>query len=242
VLAFLDDDAVADPSWLSVLADAYASEMVLGVGGAVDPLWTSPRPAWFPVEFDWVVGCTYRGLPDRSAPVRNLIGASMSIRREVFAEVGGFRSGVGRVGTRPLGCEETELCIRALKRWPEASFRLEPAARVRHLVPAERGTWRYFRARCFAEGLSKALVARLVGADCGLASERSYALRALPAGVLRGIHESSQGDPMGLARAGAILAGLLFTVAGFFYGTLRSTPDPELHTVRAEALRDRCVA
>ena len=99
VIAFLDDDGVAAPDWLEHLLRAYANPEVMGVGGTVEPLWIGGRPPWFPAEFDWVVGCTYQGLPKVTAPVRNLIGCNMSFRREVFEGVGGFRSGIGRVGT-----------------------------------------------------------------------------------------------------------------------------------------------
>ncbi|HEX5504506.1 MAG TPA: glycosyltransferase family 2 protein, partial [Thermomicrobiales bacterium] len=157
ILAFLDDDALPAPDWLDRLLAAYRSPAVLGAGGAIEPAWPGRRPAWFPAEFDWVVGCTYLGLPGRATPVRNLIGANMSFRREVFA-AGGFRDGIGRVAARPLGCEETELCIRARQRWPGRVLLYQPAARVAHRVPPSRATWRYFRARCYAEGQSKALV------------------------------------------------------------------------------------
>ncbi|HET7094259.1 MAG TPA: glycosyltransferase family 2 protein, partial [Thermomicrobiales bacterium] len=112
IVAFLDDDATAAPDWLHQLCAAYDDPWVLGVGGAVEPAWAGGRPAWFPDEFDWVVGCTYRGMPGQTAPVRNLIGANMSFRRCVLEAVGGFRSGIGRIGALPVGCEETELCIR----------------------------------------------------------------------------------------------------------------------------------
>ena len=64
VIAFLDDDAVAERDWLRRFAEGYADPRVLAVGGRTVPIWASGRrPAWFPEEFDWVVGCTYRGLP-----------------------------------------------------------------------------------------------------------------------------------------------------------------------------------
>src|SRR5437870_12619098 len=119
VVAFLDDDAAAEPEWLAVLAEGYAGGGVVGVGGFARPVWAEGRPAWFPAEFDWVVGCTYEGMPQTAAPVRNLIGCNMSFRRAVFAAVGGFHPAIGRVGTLPLGCEETELCIRVHQRWPQ---------------------------------------------------------------------------------------------------------------------------
>src|SRR5437867_3729768 len=64
-VAFLDDDAEAFESWLEVLAQPYEDPEVAGVGGATDPVWEVGRPAWFPPEFDWVVGGAYRGMPLR---------------------------------------------------------------------------------------------------------------------------------------------------------------------------------
>jgi glycosyltransferase involved in cell wall biosynthesis len=223
VIAFLDDDAVAEPDWLERLLEHYRDPRVVGVGGAVEPVWPHGRPSFMPDEFDWVVGCTYRGLPTTGAAVRNLIGANMSLRRTVFDKVGTFRADVGRVGTRPVGCEETELCIRARRRLPGSRMIYEPRARVRHRVTAERAAWRYFRARCWSEGLSKAIVARAAGRDDGLSSERRYVTRTIPRGVVRGIEDAVAGrDASGLARAAAIVAGLTITTAGYAVGTLRS--------------------
>jgi GT2 family glycosyltransferase len=216
LVAFLDDDAIAETDWLEGLAGRFENPQVLGVGTLVEPLWETDRPAWFPEEFYWVVGCTYRGLPQTQAPVRNLSGASMCLRRELFEAVGGFRIGIGRTSTRPLGCEETELCIRAGQHWPQKFFLYEPHIRVQHRVPASRTRWDYFRARCYAEGQSKALVAQLVGTGDGLASERTYTLKTLPRGVARGLADALfRGDRMGLARAGAIVAGVAITTAGY---------------------------
>ncbi len=180
IVAFLDDDAVPEPGWLESLLSAYG-EGVLGVGGAIEPEWATARPRWFPPEFDWVVGCTYAGLPPSGGTVRNLIGAAMSLRREVFERVGGFRDELGRVGALPFGCEETELCIRATQEIPGGVFRYEPAARVRHWVGPERTRFAYFRRQCFNEGRGKALMSELVGSREGLSAERSQALRVLPA-------------------------------------------------------------
>src|SRR5699024_3917564 len=73
VVAFLDDDATAEPHWTSHLLAPYRDPDVLGVGGWAVPDWQTGEPAWFPEEFLWVVGCSYRGLPTSTAPVRNLI-------------------------------------------------------------------------------------------------------------------------------------------------------------------------
>ncbi len=219
VVAFLDDDAIAAQDWIEQLLPGYADPGVLGVGGAIAPFWLRSRPDWFPEEFNWVVGCTYRGMPSAAASVRNLIGCNMSFRREVFRAIGGFRHGIGRVGRRPCGCEETELCIRLRQRWPGATLRYNPQARVLHQVPAGRATWSYFQARCYLEGGSKALVARLVGAADGSATERAYVLRALPRGIACGLADAAvRRDISGLLRAAAIGAGLAITTAGYLRG------------------------
>jgi GT2 family glycosyltransferase len=222
IVAFLDDDALAAPDWLAALTQAYTDPAVMGTGGAIEPRWDTARPAWFPQEFDWVVGCTYRGMPMTPTPVRNLIGCNMSFRREVFDAVGSFRSGMGRVGQIPLGCEETEFCIRLRQRWPSSTLLYTPEARVQHRVPASRTAWAYFRARCYSEGLSKAQVTHLVGAGDGLSTERAYTLRTLPSGMLQGLTAALRGDLAGLARAGAIGAGLALTASGYLMGKLRA--------------------
>ena len=77
----------------------------------------------------------------------------------------------------------------------------EPDAVIGHKVPAARGTLAYFRSRCYAEGLSKALVTHSVGAGDGLASERAYTFKTLPLGVLRGVGDAAARRP-GRARPG----------------------------------------
>lgn len=221
VIAFLDDDAQADAGWLKVFAEVYEDPRVLGAGGAIEPVWDRRRPGWFAPEFDWVVGCSYTGMPGVQTRVRNLIGANMSFRRDAFELVGTFRSGVGRVGTVPFGCEETELCLRLAKAAPGRALVYEPRAVVRHHVPGTRANWRYFRSRCWAEGISKASVSRLAGTARGLSSESRYTLRTLPRGVARGLLEAVGGDASGAARAATIVAGWTITVAGYVAGRAR---------------------
>jgi glycosyltransferase involved in cell wall biosynthesis len=219
VVAFLDDDATAAPDWLAALLAPYGDPRVIGVGGAVEPVWSTRRPRSFPDEFMWVVGCSYRGLPAGRSPVRNLIGANMSYRRASLLEIGGFHASLGRVGDTPVGCEETEMCVRAARRWPDAVFLYEPRAVVHHRVTPSRARWAYFRARCYGEGVSKAEVVRRAGSAAGLASERAYTLRVLPTGVAREVASVlTRRDAAGVLRATGIAVGLLCTTAGYVAG------------------------
>lgn len=218
VVVFLDDDAVPTEGWLDGLLAHYDDPLVMGVGGGADPIWPNDRPGWFPAEFEWVIGCSWTGLPLEPAPIRNLIGCNMSFRREVFELAGGFREDIGRIGTRPLGCEETELCIRLRQRQPSTVLVYDPAVRVSHRVSPDRVRWRYFSSRCFAEGLSKAMVTDAVGSRDGLAAERAHTLKVLPRGTRNGLEDARRGDRSGLLRAGAIVAGLAWTTAGYARG------------------------
>lgn len=226
IVAFLDDDAVADPEWLAWLLSGYTDSRIFGVGGRIEPIWSSGRPRWFPDEFLWIVGCTYRGLPEEPAPVRNLIGANMSIRRAVLTTARGFRDEVARIGDRPFGCEETDLCLRARRHCPSAVFLYEPRARVQHRVPQKRTRFNYFRRYCQDEGFAKASIARYVGFDGSLATERRYVLSVLPRGVGRELLSVIRHrDPGGLVRAGAIAVGLMAGAEGYLKGNLaRSAP------------------
>lgn len=224
VIAFLDDDAVAERDWLRHFAAAYADPAVMAVGGRTEPAWSSGRrPAWFPEEFDWVVGCTYRGLPPGKVRVRNVLGGNASFRRLAFDLAGGFATGIGRDGDRrPLGCEETELCIRITRVLPDAVLLIDDRSVIHHRVPAARQRFDYFRSRAYAEGLSKALVAQRVGVRDGLATERRYTTRVLPAGVWRGVRDALLGRPGGAGRAGAIVAGVAAATGGYVWGALRA--------------------
>ncbi len=219
IVAFLDDDAVAEPGWLKSLADCYNSPEVAGAGGLTLPNWDSSRPAWFPREFDWVVGCNYLGMARSRQPVRNLLGGNASFRRAVFDRAGGFPDDIGRSGSRlPLGCEETEFCIRIGQLLPEVALVIDDRAVIWHRVKDERARFSYFLTRCYAEGLSKAVVSKRVGTADGLAAERRQALATLPAGVARNLAAPLRGDLAGFGRAGAILAGLFAAAAGYATG------------------------
>ena len=230
VIVFLDDDARAADGWLAELLRPYARESVVAVGGAAVPRWSGQgRPATLPAgagdawgELDWVVGCTYAGQPTEERGVRNLMGSNMSFRREPLVASGGFDEGLGRIGKTPLGCEETELCIRIRNQRPGAEIVFRPQAVVAHRVSLDRRTWRYLLHRAYAEGVSKAAVAGLVGSDQALETERAYATRVLPSGLARQAVRSVRGGGESRGDAGqgalAIVAVLATTATGYLRG------------------------
>lgn len=238
IIVFLDDDAYAEPRWLESLLACYDDESVLGAGGLVIADWGSAGPpGWLPAEFFWVVGCSYRGLPETRAEVRNPIGANMSFRRSAFERAGYFDSSVGRnvKTTRPLGCEETEFSIRLRRLSPEARIVYEPGAVVHHHVDRSRRSWHYFLYRCYAEGFSKAQVAELSGMSSALSSERAYIINAIRQALYRefsGLCRASRKDALG--RLAALPLGVSLAAAGFARGTVSRVGFPLVRKRRSK--------
>ncbi len=169
IVAFLDDDAKADPNWLASLLEVYDSNPnVWAVGGKVLPIWDAPRPSWLADTMlrslsivDW--GDELRTLrwPER------LIGTNCSFARQAFSQVGLFSTELGRKGNLLMGHEDTELQRRILSSGKLVVY--TPAAVVHHHVPAERMTRRYFCRRARGTGRSEAVLTATRHGRTGLA-------------------------------------------------------------------------
>jgi cellulose synthase/poly-beta-1,6-N-acetylglucosamine synthase-like glycosyltransferase len=212
IVAFLDDDAVADPKWLELLLERFKDSSVVGAGGGVIAAWEAPKPGWFPEEFAWVVGASFRGMPEDVSEVRNVWAENMAVRRNRFMEVDGFRRHFGKVGSHNSP-EDTDLCIRMAKsggRWLYV-----PQARISHHVPPSRASFRYFMRRSYHEGEGKAALARL-SPDKVLDLERQYTTRVLPRAVLCGLSAALTQRRSGPAtQAAALLVGMACAGAGY---------------------------
>ena len=99
---------------------------------------------------------------------------------------------------------------------------------MRHHVSPDRRTWAYLVRRCYAEGLSKAAIAGMVGQQAALSTERGYATHVLPRAVVR---ELAAGSFRGAA---AVVLALGATVAGYVRAKAADTrsalasPAPQL--------------
>jgi O-antigen biosynthesis protein len=217
VTVFLDDDAEARVGWLEALVRPFRDSEVVGTSGYAVPRWPEHRPNWLPPEFDWVVGCSYEGLPVSEGTVRNPVGCTMSVRTAEALDAGGFDPRIGHVGENGRGCEETDLAIRLTGRRPGRVIRYVPEAVVDHNVDQERLTGSYFLRRCWNEGLSKAIVVQMNGSK-GLESERDYVAKALPAAIRRDFLSGCSGNLPALGRIVATLGGSFVAATGYAAG------------------------
>lgn len=141
IIVFGDDDILAPPDWLRLMAMAFGevnTHRVAALGGTVIPLFLEPCPDWLPSwKNTWTYGDQLGILPDRHFPM----GANMAIARWVFDEVGLFRPDLDRKGDQLASGGETELFRRIRGAGHKIWF--EPAAAVQHQMPPGRLTLKY---------------------------------------------------------------------------------------------------
>ncbi|MEF8915992.1 glucosyl-dolichyl phosphate glucuronosyltransferase, partial [Natronomonas sp.] len=155
VVAFIDDDAVADERWIEELVRGYEQQDALAVGGKMTPRWVAGKPDFLPEEFYWLVGVTHRGFADGPGYVRNTFGSNLSFQREVFLDLGGFDTDIGgRKGDKNLQGGETELCARLADEYGEQVW-YNPEAKVAHKVFEYRTATMWLLNRAFWQGYSK---------------------------------------------------------------------------------------
>lgn len=154
VVAFLDDDAVADEEWLDRLVTAYEREDAIAAGGKMTPLWVAGKPSFLPEEFYWLIGVTHRGFADEEGEVRNTFGSNISVRRDVLGAVGGFTEDIGLGGDTQLQAEEPELGTRLRQEYGHGVYYV-PDAEVAHKIFEYRTSPVWLLKRAFWQGFSK---------------------------------------------------------------------------------------
>jgi glycosyltransferase involved in cell wall biosynthesis len=142
IIAYTDDDAVADRGWVRALAGVFAAEAgVMAVTGLVVPLELETEAQllfeqyggfgrgfdrrWYRVDLE----SGERAATRHGGAGRFGTGANMAFRRSLFARIGGFDPALD-VGTVTNGGGDLEMFFRVLKGGHTLVY--EPSALVRH--------------------------------------------------------------------------------------------------------------
>jgi glycosyltransferase involved in cell wall biosynthesis len=194
LVAYLDDDARADPVWLERIADCFDhfGDGVQVVGGRIRPWWGAPRPEWLADELLGDITVVDLG-PDRRLLNEGewVAGANIAFRIAALEAAGWFDTSLGRTGggASLLSAEETALTdrIRALG----GLVAYDPLAAVDHWVDPDRLTQRWFRRRAAWQAVSDYLrdpKARLARSEDSWAAVKAFLLHQNPADrTLRGL-------------------------------------------------------
>lgn len=141
VVAFLDDDAVPEPQWLSGLAEEFSDPLVMAVAGRIVPLGAETDEERIKA---FIAGAEFGGevrkVVDRQNPrwfelanfggVGN--GANIALRRHAFELWPGFDERLGK-GALLEGCEEHHAFFSLIEQGYRVVY--TPGAVVRHPYP-----------------------------------------------------------------------------------------------------------
>lgn len=147
IIAFTDDDVIADPFWLMSMARCFKIHQCDFAGGRVLPLYQQETPRWIKDNADLLTGPIVRydfgenvkRLEKFQKPFHEFIGANFALKKELFEEVGMFRADLGP-GTGTMG-EDTEFIKRLTKK--NKIFYYCGKAVVWHPVDLKRTNLRY---------------------------------------------------------------------------------------------------
>ncbi len=147
IIAYMDDDAIAEPEWCSSIVGAFKELPDAGaVGGPVEPIWPGEEPPWlhkWQRGFFTIVdhGDERRALGEKEW----LAGTNIAFRRADLEQIGGFHESLGRIGASLLSNEELSVAAK-LKEMGRVPY-YEPGAKVLHRVHSERVSQQWLRRR-----------------------------------------------------------------------------------------------
>ncbi|MEI8081419.1 MAG: glycosyltransferase, partial [Actinomycetes bacterium] len=158
IVAYLDDDAVADPAWVEATMAAFraADNRVACVGGPVEITPEGALEPWYPPSlaagFD--LGPDVRGLSGDEC----LWGCSFAFRRDALEQVAAFTEDLGRKDSNLMANED----VLVQKRLDASGYAraYDPAIRITHPLPAQRLSKSWVRRRSYWQGVSDAVMYR----------------------------------------------------------------------------------
>lgn len=131
IVAFIDDDAYADPDWLERLLEPYSDPAVAAVGGRARNGQPDEEHAGLGqiglLLPDGRLTGYFAAAPDRVVEVDHMLGANMSVRAGIVRELGGIRDFYPGTCLR----EETDIALRIRRRGMRIVY--TPFAVVEHV-------------------------------------------------------------------------------------------------------------
>jgi glycosyltransferase involved in cell wall biosynthesis len=155
-VAYLDDDAEADPAWLAALVQECRESQPDFCGGPSYPLYRTPKPDWYLDRYG--TGYVYGEQPRWLGRDEWLGGMNFIVKRALCAQLGGFRTDLGMIGNTTAYGEDTEFLMRAWTANPQLKVRYLPQASIRHEVRPEKMTLRWKVKAAWAGGCSSTIM------------------------------------------------------------------------------------
>lgn len=228
IVAFLDDDVVAYPDWASELVHIFDEDQsIVGVAGAVHPMWANPSMTWFPEEFYWIIGCTGFLGWNQITETGHAATVNAAYTREALDCAGLFNAslglhrgewGKGGVQWWEVGGEDGELSMR-VRRMTGKRVVFAPNVRVWHRILPERLRLMSIAQRSWAVGRERGMLRELFsGPERAVLYEESVLVRRILFHLLPRMTRGLLTDPSNAwKQLGVTTISSLF--AGFGYVT-----------------------
>ena len=157
LIAFLDDDAIADEQWLESYVRYFSqNDDVVVAGGPITPIWPDDQPDWLPPTY---LGCltiiNYGENNKELSENEYCYGANIVFRCDELKDVGGFNEQVGRIGQSSLLSNEEILVQNELSLNEAHSRGYCAKAIVAHHVDPIRLHRNWFRSRMAWQAVSE---------------------------------------------------------------------------------------
>lgn len=161
VVAYIDDDAVASPTWARRIIDLFAGETRPAcAGGPVRALWEAGRPQWISAAVsECFTHVEWGGERTTLAAGQWLAGCNVAFTRDALASAGGFPTSLGRVGASLLSMEDVAV-QRAIRRLG-LPLVYDPEIAVEHRILPDRLAPDWVERRVYWNGVSMALLQRM---------------------------------------------------------------------------------
>lgn len=147
IIAFLDDDVVADENWVGTIKSAFdRNPQISFVGGRILPLWESEPPSWLTPSHWAPLALLDYGKEEMKIAGQTPLGlltANIGVRREVFDQIGRFSQMLQRVKGGIGSMEDTEFLLRVCRSGKTGIYL--PELITRAAVDPERLTKTYHR-------------------------------------------------------------------------------------------------
>ena len=140
IICLLDDDSPPEPGWLNAMLAAFADPTVGCTGGPAELDYQGQvQPPWLQGDLQGLLSGF--SLPfSKPTPVFKWehfpYSCNMAVRRQLFVELGPFRTDLDRTGSQALAAGDTEMGKRIYAAGWQVLY--IPEAKVRHIVAPER--------------------------------------------------------------------------------------------------------